>query len=48
VWDSAIAIARGESPPPASSKVEEIVKVLGKLKAKVKGLGESFKKNRSP
>jgi len=32
-WDAAIAIARGEAPPPAPSKVEELARALEELKA---------------
>jgi len=42
-WDAAIAIAKGEAPPPAPSKVEEIVKALEELRTKVESVENSFK-----
>jgi len=43
-WDVAIAIARGESPLPVPSKVEEIIKVLEELKARVEFIEEFLKR----
>jgi len=45
-WDAAIAIAKGEAPPPPPSKLEEIAKSLEELRARVdsiEGLEERIK-----
>jgi hypothetical protein len=37
-WDAAIAIAKGEAPPPPPSKVEELLEELGEVKARLEEL----------
>jgi len=37
-WDTAIAIARGEAPLPAPSKLEDIVRALEELRARIESI----------